>query len=171
MTFNKSLIIASLSAFITMSVQAEVVQITPKVEEKAIKKSPTPTKAERSLKNFTDNLDVKFLGVELSKDSSGQTLVNFQYSAENKSSRNMRIVSWKTSYIHNNKLILLQDTPVSFKDNLKRKTTSLLAFSVPLNGLPQEIQAILTEPNVQITAHIQPQQILFSNGAKILVQY
>ncbi|WP_373817816.1 hypothetical protein [Glaesserella sp.] len=171
MKLHQSLLAVLLSVGVVAYAQAEVVKITPTVEEKAVKKNISPSKAERSLKNFTDNIDVKYLGVELGQDKNGQTVVNFKYSAENKSTRNMRIVHWKASYIYNNKLILIQDTPVSFKDNLKRKTTSELVFTVPLKSLPDDVQAILSEPDVQLSAHLQPQSILYSNGAKILVSY
>lgn len=170
MKLIKSLLGMSLATLLAVSAHAEATKISPSVQEKNVQKNAAQTKTEQSLKQFTDAISVKFLGIDVSKDKNGQTILNFKYSVQNKSKRNIRTVHWATSYVYGNTVLLVQDMPVSFKNNLKRGTTSELVFSVPFNNLPKETQAILSQPNVTISANYQAKSIVFSNGAKIIVK-
>lgn len=169
MKLIKSLLTISLTTFLALSTYAETTKISPTVKETNVQKNAAQTKAEKSLKQFTDAISVKFLGVHTSKDDKNQIILNFKYTIENKSKRNIRTVHWATNYMVGNQVVLLQDMPVSFKDNLKRGTTSEIVFSVPFNNLPKETQALLSQPNVSINAIYQAKSIVFSNGAKIIV--
>ncbi len=170
MKLIKSLLVFSLTTLFAFSAQAEATKIAPNVEEKNVQKNAAQTKLEQNLKRFSDAITVKFLGINVTRDNKNQVILNFKYSVENKSKRNIRTVHWATNYIAGNKVILVQDMPVSFKNNLKRGTTSELVFSVPFNNLPKETQEILSQPNVSISANHQAKSIVFSNGAKIIVQ-
>ncbi|AUI67040.1 MULTISPECIES: hypothetical protein [Glaesserella] len=170
MKLIKSLIAFSLTALLALVAHAETTKIAPKVEEKSVQKNAAQTKLDQNLKRFSDAITVKFLGINVTKDDKNQAILNFKYSVENKSKRNIRTVHWASNYMVGDKVILVQDMPVSFKNNLKRGTTSELVFSVPFNNLPKETQAILSQPQVAISANYQARSIVFSNGSKIIVQ-
>lgn len=170
MKLIKSLLTFSVTALLALSAHAEATKISPSVKETNVQKNAAQTKTDKNLKLFTDAISVKFLGVDATRDAKNQVILNFKYAIENKSTRNIRTVHWATNYMVGNQVILLQDMPVSFKNNLKRGTTSEVVFSVPFNNLPKETQTLLSQPNVSISANYQAKSIVFSNGAKIIVQ-
>ncbi len=170
MKLIKSLFTFSLTTLLAFYAHAEATKISPSVQETRVQKNAAQTKADKNLKLFTDAIGVKFLGVDAARDTKNQVVLNFKYAIENKSKRNIRTVHWATNYMVGNQVILLQDMPVSFKNSLKRGTTSEVVFSVPFNNLPKETQALLSQQNVSISANYQAKSIVFSNGAKIIVQ-
>lgn len=170
MKLIKSLLTFSVTTLLALSAHAEATKISPSVQETNVQKNATQTKTEKSLKQFTDAISVKFLGVEATGNEQNQVILNFKYAIENKSTRNIRTVHWATNYMSGDKVILVQDMPVSFKNNLMRGTTSEIVFSVPFNNLPQETQVLLSQKNASISAIHRAKSIVFSNGAKIIVQ-
>lgn len=169
MKYSTLLTSAAISMFLAMNVYAQSSQIQPTVEHKKITKNAPLSARELNQKRFNDSVSLRFFGYELAQDSRGQPMLSFKYSIENKTKRNIRIVQWAVNYIHNGKIILTQDTPVTFKDNLKRRTTAELVFSVPVAELPAEAKAVFQNPQVRLHAQFDARQIVFSNGAKIIV--
>ncbi|ABN74480.1 hypothetical protein [Actinobacillus pleuropneumoniae] len=165
----KLLSTAVASFFLAFNAQAEGNKIQPTVEHKSVTKNAPLSAKEKRLKQFNDSIGLRFFGYELAKNKEGQPMVSFKYSIENKTKRNIRIVQWAVNYVYNDKVILTQDAPVTFKDNLKRQTTAELAFAVPVSDLPQEAQAVFLNPQAQLSAQFEARQIVFSNGAKIIV--
>lgn len=145
-------------------------KVSPKVTEKSVQKNAAQTKQDAELKRFTDTISVKFLGATVSVNDQNQQILDFKYAVSNKSKRNIRSVHWKASYLHNNTAILEHDMPVSFKNNLKRNTTSEIVFSIPFSNLPEETQALLKQGSVNLGVRHEAKSIVFSNGSKILVQ-
>lgn len=195
MKFFKSLLTISLSALIALSANAETEKaapkaekatpktektapkaetttpkVSPKVTEKSVQKNAAQTKQDAELKRFTDTISVKFLGATVSVNDKNQQILDFKYAISNKSKRNIRSVHWKASYLHNNVAILEHDMPVSFKDNLKRSTTSEIVFSIPVANLPVETQELLKQGNVNLGVKHEAKNIVFSNGSKIVVK-
>ncbi|MCT8641772.1 hypothetical protein KZ387_10865 [Glaesserella parasuis] len=127
------------------------------------------TREEENLKRFTDTIEVNFIGAEISQNKSSNFIVNFKYTIKNKSKRNIRSVHWKTNYSYQDEIVLVQDTPVSFKENLKRGTTSEVIFSISLDTLPQNMQDSFRN-NIALNAIYEARGIVFSNGSKIIVQ-
>ncbi|WGE75338.1 hypothetical protein [Actinobacillus equuli] len=169
MKYSTLLTSAAMSMFLAMNAYAEGNQIKPTVEHKTVTKNAPLSAKEINQQRFNDSVALRFFGYELTQDSQGQPMLSFKYSIENKTKRNIRIVQWAVNYIHDGKIILTQDTPVTFKDNLKRRTTAELVFSVPLAELPVEAQAVFQDPQAKLNAQFDARQIVFSNGAKIIV--
>lgn len=170
MKLIKSLLTFSVATLLALSAHAEATKISPSVQETNVQKNAAQTKVDKNLKLFIDAVSIKFLGVDAVRDDKNQVILNFKYAIGNKSKRNIRTVHWVANYMVGNQVILLQDVPVSFKNNLKRGTTSEVVFSVPFNNLPKETQTLLSQPNVAMSANYQAKSIVFSNGAKIIVQ-
>ncbi|WP_150540257.1 hypothetical protein [Actinobacillus vicugnae] len=154
---------------LVMNAYAQGNQIHPTVEHKAVIKNAPLSVKEANQKRFNDSVALRFFGYELTQDPQGQPMLSFKYTIENKAKRNIRIVQWAVNYIYDGQIILTQDTPVTFKDNLKRRTTAELVFSVPLSELSPEAQAVFKNPQVQLNAQFEARQIVFSNGSKIIV--
>jgi len=170
MKFSTFLSGAAISMLVAMNSYAEGNKIQPTVEHKSTTKNAPLSAKEAKLKQFNDSIALGFSGYELARNNQGQPMLSFKYSIENKTKRNIRIVQWAVNYIHNGKVILTQDAPVTFKDNLKRQTTAELAFAVPVSELPPEAQAIFLGGKAELTAQFEARQIVFSNGAKIIVK-
>lgn len=164
-----STLLISTMMLLAINVYAKGNQIQPTVEHKTVTKNAPLSVKEINQKRFNDSVALRFFGYEFAKDPQGQPMLSFKYSIENKTKRNIRIVQWAVNYIYDGKIILTQDTPVTFKDSLKRRTTAELIFSVPIAELPAEAQAIFQNPQVKLNAQFDARQIVFSNGAKIIV--
>lgn len=169
MKYSTLFISIAMSVILAVNAYAQGNQIQPTVEHKTVTKNAPLSAKEANQKRFNDSVSLRFFGYELTQDPQGQLMLSFKYSIENKTKRNIRIVQWAVDYIHDGKIILTQNTPVTFKDNLKRRTMAELVFSVPVAELPAEAQAVFQNPQAKLHAKFDARQIVFSNGAKIIV--
>ncbi|MGX2957157.1 hypothetical protein ACWIYZ_08735 [Ursidibacter arcticus] len=161
MKLIKSLFIISISMLACYSANAN----TQKSKATAQEQSQT----EKSLKQFSETISLRFGGVEINKVNN-QSIVNFNYVVENKSKKKITQIHWETVYFYQDKAILVQDVPAPIKDGLKAKQSLPLVFSIPFDNLPEQAKTALSTQGAQISAQFRAKTITFSDGSKIEVK-
>lgn len=165
MTFIKTLASALLVSTLAFGTAVAAEQKAPAQSKAAAAKN------DRALKQFNDSVRVALVNRQLAKDQKGQDVVVLGYEVENKNAkRDIRSVNFISVYTVNGNAVWGQEMPVKFEQPLKRKTKITISALVPLASIPEQARPHFTNLQVPIGSINGAKELVFTNGAKIVVK-
>lgn len=126
--------------------------------------------ADQALKQFNRAFGIRFVERKIVNDEAGNPVFVAGYELENKSKQSIKAAHWIGSYTHNQQILFVQDLPLNFEPALKPKSKITIHINLPLDKVPEQARAVLTDPNAEIGVINGARRLEFSSKKVIEVK-